>query len=136
MGDNKELEGLTERLNVLFARSQMSIQDFSDKIHVDRGQFGKVLNGKLGVTLKQVLEISSQFKIRTGWLLEGEDPMYKKESGPVEPDYQTLRKQLSTALFSLQEAIQTLPQPVGPEISAVDDPAFRKPGKTKKTERQ
>lgn len=61
----------------------------------------------------------------------------KEKSGTIVPDYvSNLRKQISSALVSLQEAMKTLPGPMGPEIGAAGDPAFRKAGKTKRTERQ
>lgn len=62
---------------------------------------------------------------------------YEKNPAPVKtPDLMMVRKQIDTAIVSLQEAMKTLPKPLGPEIGAAHDPAFRQPGKTKKAGKQ
>jgi hypothetical protein len=134
-----DTQTIGQRLEWLLSELNLGINEFATTIKVDGSQFGKIINNKLGITLKQILEISSVYGVRPGWLIDGELPVYKKEkSGPnMEPDHLlTLRKQISTALVSLQEAMKTLPQPLGPEISVAGDPAFRQSGKTKKTEKQ
>jgi transcriptional regulator with XRE-family HTH domain len=105
------MDGLIERLNVVFANSQKSIQDFAVDIHMDRGQFGKVLNGKMGITLKQLVEISSRYGVRTGWLIDGELPMGKKEKpGSFEPDLQLLT-QIRKQVDELKVNFDTLFEP-------------------------
>lgn len=133
-----EKQTIGQRLAWLLLDQNLGINDFADSIKVDGSQFGKVVKDKLGITLKQVMEISSVYGVRTGWLLEGEGPPYKKDkSGSFEPDHLlTIRKQLGTALISLQEAMKTLPGPMGPEIPSAGDLSYRKPGKTKRTEKQ
>jgi transcriptional regulator with XRE-family HTH domain len=133
------LNTIGARLKKVQADLNLKVEDMAIKIGMDRGQLGKVLNDKLGVTTKQVLEISSQFGVRTGWILEGELPVYvQKKSGNQElPDHYlpTLSKHVSQAFSNLQEAMKMLPQPMGPEITAVGDAAFRK-GKKNKQEKQ
>jgi hypothetical protein len=134
LSDNHDI---VDRLTILEETMGVGGVVVANAIGLDQSQYSKIKRRKIGITLKQVMEISSRFGVRAGWLIEGEDPMYKNEkSGPGEPDLQTLRNQISTALSSLQEAMKTLPQPLGPETSAAGDPAFRKPGKTKKIEKQ
>lgn len=133
----QEYNTIGSRLKKVVKDTGLTIEKFVEPINVDRGQFGKVLKDNMGVTTNQILEISSHYGVRTGWILEGELPVYKKEiSGKSMPDnLLTLRRQLNSAIFNLQEAMKTLPVSAGPDISAVRNPAYRQ-GKKKKTEKQ
>jgi transcriptional regulator with XRE-family HTH domain len=70
---------INERLRYVVANTGMTDQDFAATVHIDRSQFGRILRGQLNITLKQVMEISSLYSVRAGWLLEGEGPIYKTE---------------------------------------------------------
>jgi transcriptional regulator with XRE-family HTH domain len=82
---------ISERLTYLLSELKLGKTEFAESINVDGGQWGKVLRGKMKPTLVQILEISSKYGIRTGWIIEGEPPIYKKEkSGSFEPDIDLL----------------------------------------------
>lgn len=86
-----EEQTIGRRLVILLSELKLGITEFASSIGMDGSQFGKILSGKLNITLKQVLEISSKYKVRTGWLIEGEAPIYKNEkSGSWEPDIDLL----------------------------------------------
>jgi len=132
-----EISTIEGRLNKIVEDSNLNIQEFAERIGVDRGQFGKVLKGTMGNTLKQILEISSQFGVRTGWILEGEEPMHTKEkSGAFQlPDslLTQLRNEIETLKINLQRISDLVP--LEQEESSFQEVTFsRSPlGKTQKT---
>lgn len=96
-----------QRLAWLLSDQKIGITDFAGTIGVDGSQFGKIVNDKMGITLKQVLEISSKYSVRAGWIIEGELPVYKQKSGPVEPDFREVMNQIkeyANGIISLTES--------------------------------
>ncbi len=76
------------RISYIAMTAEMGITEFAESINMDGSQLGKVIAGKMNITLKQVLEITSKYGIRAGWLIEGEGPMTKEKSGTFEvPDH-------------------------------------------------
>jgi transcriptional regulator with XRE-family HTH domain len=78
--ENLTILGISERLRALLDLLKKGDQEFADSINIDQSQFSKIKRGKLSITLKQIMEISSYYKVRTGWLLEGEEPIFKEHS--------------------------------------------------------
>jgi hypothetical protein len=159
-------EGLTvkEKFMDVVSAFKLSYRTLTDKrltndqlaafVGVKREHFQKMVNSDQGIDIAKVENLLSRYVLwhyATKLGIDADEALYpskvwgtllnevhqlNEKSGSGEPDLQTLRKQISTALISLQEAIQTLPAPLGPEIGAAGDPAFRKAGKTKRTEKQ
>lgn len=135
-----------KRINDLIdSRKDLSSRQFALSIGMDPSQFAKIVKGVAAISLEKLVEISSKYEVSVEWLVTGvtveerfqlaeHDPGYKKRPSPGEMtvDLLTLKNQIGSALSSLQEAMQMLGGPLGPETSAAGDPAFQQPGKKKK----
>lgn len=104
---------INEKLRYVVSNSGLTDQDFAASVNIDRSQFGRILRGQLNITLKQLLEISSLYKVRCGWLLDDEPPVYKEKSGSLEkPDQQLLtqlRKEIDVLKASLLRLSDLVP---------------------------
>jgi transcriptional regulator with XRE-family HTH domain len=112
---------IAERLNTIVEMSGLSIQDFAASVKIDRSQFGRILKDKMGITLKQVLEVSSHYGIRVGWIVEGEEPMLKTKSGAEAPDqklFATMKEEIKAMQLSLDRLSKAAVGIVGTEIQA------------------
>jgi transcriptional regulator with XRE-family HTH domain len=74
------------RIAYLFKNSGETQESASGKLHIQRTQFGRILNAKLNPTLQQVCAIASHYNSRVGWIVEAEVPIYKEQSGTSVPD--------------------------------------------------
>lgn len=92
MSEIRNYSDINSRLNLVVKNTGLDIQEFARSVNIERGQFGKVLKGTINITLKQLIEVSSQYKVRLGWLLEGEEPMYAHEKSGTNkaPDHHLL----------------------------------------------
>jgi transcriptional regulator with XRE-family HTH domain len=89
LSDNQDI---VDRLTLLETDRGIGGAVIAKAIGLDQSQYSKIKRRKIGITLKQVMEISSKFGVRTGWLIEGELPIYRNEkSGSLgEPDIDLL----------------------------------------------
>lgn len=109
LSDNQTI---TDRLNHLLKELKLGKTEFAESIEVDGGQWGKVLKGNMNATLKQILDITSKYGVRSGWLIDGEGPIYKKQkSGSVEkPDLQAqIKKQIDELRINFDTFVESLP---------------------------
>lgn len=101
----------------------MDDQSFARSIHMDQSQFSKIKNDKMGITLKQVMEISSIHAVRSGWLIEGEEPILKGKSDPVkEPD--NLLIQLKRQIDELKTNSDKLFERLSEQDEGTQDPDY------------
>jgi transcriptional regulator with XRE-family HTH domain len=117
---NKEI---CRRIAYLFKNEEGDTQDaISNKLGIQRTQFGRIINGKLNPTLQQVCAIASHYKARVGWIVEGESPVYKKESDDQKPSDSHLltlvENYVASARLNLDELSKAIVQPLGPGTNA------------------
>lgn len=75
-------------MNVLTKENKMDSGSFARSIPINESQFSRITQNKLNITLTQVMEISSIYMVRSGWILEGELPIFQNEKSgaQVAPD--------------------------------------------------
>lgn len=133
-------ETINDRLKWLLSDLKIGKTDFAKSINVDGGQWGKVLGGKMNITLKQILDISSTYHVRTGWLIDGELPVYKKEkSGALkQPDLYLLalmKKQVDELKVNFDTLLESPPDQTlknhdpRKEYERLDEDTHQKAGK-------
>jgi transcriptional regulator with XRE-family HTH domain len=93
---------ISKRLRTVVNNSGMTDQDFAQSVNIDRSQFGRILNAKLNITLRQIMEISNQYQVRIGWLLQGEEPMQIKEKSGTSAVPDHLLTQFKNSLADIQ----------------------------------
>lgn len=129
MADNQHIMTFGERLKFLIQElkekgvvtgdGKMNSGSFAISIGVDPSQFSRVTKEEIGLTLNQLLKISEIYEVRTGWLLEGEMPVFKvyeNETGAAAtPDHAVLSKeQLEMVRVSLEKLNQVFSAPPSP----------------------
>lgn len=83
--DNKIAKRIGELVAILKEQKGYNYKDkmnngiFARSIGIDPSQFSKVKTGEISVTLKQILEISSIYGVRAGWIIKGEMPVFEHE---------------------------------------------------------
>lgn len=138
MSQEEIISGIIGRLNEVVEDSGLTITEFAKSINTDRGQFGKVLSGNMGITLKQIIDITSRYGVRAGWLLEGEGD---KKSGPLEvPDslLTQIENYAQNILLSLKE-VRKEPQPAfqpGTDVAPLPSQTVNLRGKKKTSKKQ
>ncbi len=120
----------------------MTNELFAQSINMDAGQLSGVKTGKYNLTLQQVFEINSKYNVRIGWLLEGEEPIFKNEkSGSLQmPDsllthLKTLQQSLQISLHKLEEIV---PYPEPEEENSDQGAAYSefRPDKSRKADKR
>lgn len=111
MADNQDI---VDRLNILEKALDVGGVIIANSIGLDQSQYSKIKRRKIGITLKQVMEISSKYSVRSGWLVEGEEPIFKKEKSGAEytPDLNLLaqlRKEIEVLKSSLLRLSDLVP---------------------------
>lgn len=59
---------------------------FAKKAGIDPSGFNKMLKGQLPITKGTIAKIASTYNLRTEWLLDGVEPMYKPKSDATQYD--------------------------------------------------
>jgi transcriptional regulator with XRE-family HTH domain len=137
---------LKERLQQFLTSKGLSQGRFEKAVGLSTGFVNNVGEGISTQSLIKILKTypdlsgtwllteAGEMILQENFVLLEDGPGYKKQPAPGEApvDLLTLRSQIGSALSNLQEAMQMLGGPLGPETSAAGDPAFRQPGKKKK----
>jgi hypothetical protein len=96
------------------AKGKMNSGVFAESVGIDPSQFSKMKSGDVGITLEQILEISSIYNVSMEWIIAGSGPVFKSSTLSINEDDPGYQKTTGThgipadVLTLLQEEVSTM----------------------------
>ena len=76
---DKDLISIGNRLRMVWKKSGLTQQEFSDRIGIEKSTFNNYIIGKRVPKTTTILHLSTVFHVRPGWMLTGHGSMYQDE---------------------------------------------------------
>lgn len=73
----------------------MTLEEFSDKINISRSNLGNIETGRIGLTERVLSDICRTFNVRQDWIVNGIEPMFIKDSNPLDVQISKLYSSLT-----------------------------------------
>lgn len=127
----KEIAGRLEELRKSF---KLGKKEFANDIYKDESQYSRMIQGRSGISVDVLFDVSSKYNASLEWLLSGEGDMLKRETGATTPDHlvNLLKNEIGLMAASLQRLAASLPKPVDPGTNVAGAPGFVKATSGKK----
>lgn len=73
----------------------MTLEEFSNKINMSGSNLGNIETGKIGLTERVLSDICRTFHVSRTWITEGAEPVFEKDSDPLDMEISRLYSLLS-----------------------------------------
>lgn len=62
----------------------MTLEEFSTKIHISRSNLGNIETGRIALTERVLLDICRTFHVRQNWIINGDEPIFEENNDPLD----------------------------------------------------
>lgn len=87
----------------------MTLEEFSQKIHISRSNLGNIETGRIGLTDRVLADICRTFHVNQAWITDGIEPVFEENKNPLDLEitrlYSLLTSQNKNYLYGYMQRL-------------------------------